>query len=142
MFGLHVEHDAEHFEYDALLLTCEFVQSTKAVQAARRGGPPPESLTWNMRTPTVSESSMNRTQDETRRDEPHDHTGGQDLVDDAYDGATERLEGDSGHRSESISPIEFRGSSDDDGDSRSSSSSECALQVLYAGLRFMDCIDL
>ena len=103
------------------------MQSTKAVQAARRDGPPPESLSWEIRTPIVPESCMNRVQHSFRRDELHNHDGSNhSFADDAYDGDTEHREGAAALRSDSISPIENRGSSDDDGNSPPSSSSDSA----------------
>ena len=63
--------------------------------------------------------------DETRdQDRAPDQTGSRGFADDPYDGDAERLESEARLRSESISPIEHRGSSDDDGDSRPTSSSE------------------
>lgn len=129
---MHFQRIAELSRGVALAFLCK--QSTKAVQAARRSGPPPEHWSWNILTPIVPESSslISRTHADIRHDETRnqagalDQNGSQGFADDSYDGDAARLEGDEGLRSQSISPIEHRESSDDDGDSRPPSSSDSA----------------
>ena len=119
------------------MYACTLVQSTKAVQSARRGGPPPERWSRTIFTPVVagtpessqpdpdSDRNLNRNLNVALH-----HPSTQDVADHPYGDDPHRQEGKARLRSGSISPIQHQGSSDDDSDSSSSSSSDRKSQLL------------